>query len=88
MPLINSLWTIAGLIVIINLPFGFWRAGVKKYSIPWFMAIHAPVVLAICIRIFAGVPLRVSTLPLFAAAFFFGQSVGGKLRKGRSPGSG
>lgn len=88
MPSIHSLWTIAGIIFVINLPFGFWRAGVKRLSISWFVAIHAPVVLSIGIRILAGVPLRVSTLPLFVIMFFLGQSIGGRLRAGRSPVSG
>lgn len=88
MSLIHNLWAIAGLIFVLNMPFGFWRAGVRRFSMPWFVAIHAPVVLAICIRMLAGVPLRTSTLLLFAGVFVLGQSLGGKLHARRVDGAG
>jgi hypothetical protein len=25
-------------VFVVNLPFGFWRAGVRKLSLPWFVA--------------------------------------------------
>jgi hypothetical protein len=28
----------------VNLPFGYWRANVKKFSLHWILAIHIPVV--------------------------------------------
>ncbi len=80
MPLHHSFWIIAGLIFVINMPFGFWRAGVRRFSVAWFAAIHMPVILAIGIRVLAGMPLLTSALPLFMAAFFLGQFAGGILR--------
>ncbi|MFQ5703781.1 MAG: hypothetical protein ACE5HT_07145 [Gemmatimonadales bacterium] len=71
------------LIFAINLPFGFWRAGVKKFSPAWFVAVHAPVPLAIGIRLLSGLGWRLSALPLFIGAFFAGQFAGGKLRSGQ-----
>ena len=82
MSIIQNVWTVAGLIFVMNLPFGRWRAGVKKLSPAWFLAIHLPVVLAILLRVVAGVPFRLVLLPLFVAAFFFGQLVGGRLYSG------
>ena len=68
------------LILLINLPFGFWRAGVRKFSPAWFVAVHAPVPLAIGLRSLIGLGWQLGALPLFVAAFFAGQFVGGKLR--------
>lgn len=71
-------------IMALNLPFGYWRAGVRKFSVPWFVAIHVPVVLAIGLRWVCGIPFQLSTLPLFVAAFFSGQLLGGRLRNQRT----
>jgi hypothetical protein len=71
---------IAILIFVMNLPFGAWRAGLRKLSPTWFVAIHLPVVLAIGMRILIGVPFRLATLPLYVAAFFLGQLTGGRAR--------
>lgn len=71
---------IAFLIFVMNLPFGAWRAGLRKLSPAWFLAIHVPVVLAIGLRLLLGVPFRLVTLPLFVAAFFLGQLAGGRAR--------
>jgi len=72
---------IALLIFAMNLPFGAWRARVRKLSPAWFVAIHLPVVLAIGMRILMGVPFRLITLPVYVAAFFFGQLAGARLRR-------
>lgn len=85
MSIIRNVWIIAVLIFLMNLPFGWWRAGVKKLSPPWFVAIHVPVVLAILLRLAVGVAFRLVLLPLFVAAFYFGQMAGGKLRPKSAP---
>ena len=69
------------LIFLINLPFGYWRTGLRKLSATWFVAIHAPVVLIIAMRLALHMPFRVITLPLYVLAFCSGQSVGGWLRR-------
>jgi hypothetical protein len=74
--------TIALLILLINLPFGYWRAGVPRLSPAWFLAIHLPVILAIGIRILLGMGFRLVTLPLYVAAFAGGQWLGGRGRPG------
>lgn len=73
-------WLVAAAILVVNLPFGFWRAGVPKFTAPWFVAVHAPVPLAVGIRYLAGVGSHLGALPLFVAAFFAGQFLGGTLR--------
>lgn len=79
------IWAAAALILALNLPFGYWRAGVRKLSAPWFLAVHAPVPLAIGLRFALGLPFRWSTLPLYVAAFCAGQWLGGRLRAHARP---
>ncbi|MCX6641136.1 MAG: hypothetical protein NTW14_11785 [bacterium] len=69
------------LIFVINLPFGYWRAGVRKFSRSWFLAVHIPVPLAVGTRLLMGIGLQFHHLPFFVAAFFSGQFLGGKMRK-------
>jgi hypothetical protein len=64
----------------LNLPFGYWRAGVRKFSPQWFVAVHAAVPLVIALRFALGLPFRWSMLPLFVAAYFGGQLAGSRLR--------
>ena len=62
---------------LLNLPFGFLRAKVKKFSVRWFLYIHLPIPL-----IFLG--RRMSHLswhyiPLFVISALIGQFSGGML---------
>ena len=80
----EPLLLVAGAILALNLPFGYWRAGVRKFSPQWFMAVHAPVPLAVGLRFAVGLGFRLVTLPLFVAAFFGGQFLGGRIRRHRT----
>lgn len=75
----------AAAILLVNLPFGYWRAGVRKFSWQWFIAVHFPVLIAIALRVYEHIAFRLITLPLFVAVFFTGQFMGGKFRKSREP---
>ena len=77
-----------GLVCAVNLPFGYWRAGLVKRSLPWIVAIHAPIPLVWLIRAMLGLEWRLATLPMFVAAYFLGQWLGGRLRPGTAPGAG
>lgn len=77
-------WLVAALILAVNLPFGFWRAGTRRFSPAWFLAVHAPVPIAVALRWASGSGFELSTLPLFVAAYFAGQLAGGRLRRGRA----
>jgi DNA-binding transcriptional MerR regulator len=79
--LMGQVLLVAAAIVLINLPFGYWRAGVRKFSPAWFVAVHAPVPLAIGLRYIAGMGFRWSILPILVAAFFAGQFIGARLRR-------
>jgi hypothetical protein len=75
-----TLLAAAAIVVTINLPFGFWRAGVRRFSVPWILAVHAPVPLVILVRYASGLGWQLITFPVLIGAFFTGQFVGGKLR--------
>ena len=73
----------ARLIVLVNLPFGYWRAGVRKLSAPWFAAVHLPVLLVVGIRLLLDLPFAWRVLPFTAGAFALGQWLGGWWRRRR-----
>ena len=84
-----GLWTVALLVFLINLPFGYWRASVRKFSPQWFLAVHIPVPLVIALRIYSGLGFKLISFPVIIVAFFLGQFVGGRVRniiQGRGPG--
>ena len=84
-----GLWTVALLVFLLNLPFGYWRASVRKLSRQWFLAIHLPVPLVVVLRIYSGLGWEPISFPVLIGAFFLGQFVGGKVRHliaGRGPG--
>jgi hypothetical protein len=68
-----------GVTFVINVPFGYWRAGVRKFSAQWFVAVHAAVPMVIALRFALGLPFRWSMFPFFVVAYFGGQYVGSRL---------
>jgi hypothetical protein len=83
---IHNVWVVASLVLLLNVPFGYWRAGVRKFSPAWFVAVHLPVPLSIALRMASGLGLKLILLPVFVAAFFGGQFLGGRVRKLRAAG--
>ncbi len=75
-----KLWFAAGIVFLLNLPFGYWRISAKRYSAQWLLAIHLPVPIVVFIRVFGGLGWQFCTFPLLAGSFFTGQWVGGMLR--------
>lgn len=65
--------------VVVNLPFGYWRRGLKKFTFRWLLAIHLPIPMVIALRIALGIPY--ATVPLVIAAAVGGQWAGGRFRK-------
>jgi hypothetical protein len=81
--------SVASIVFVLNLPFGYWRANVRKFSRPWFLSVHLPVPLVITLRVLSGLGWQLITFPIMIGAFFFGQVAGSGLHLLRSsrPGS-
>jgi hypothetical protein len=78
--MVNLLLT--GLIVfIVNIPFGYWRANVKKLSLQWFLTIHIPVVIVIALRFLSHIGFAWYTYLVLVTAFVLGQQSGGLVIK-------
>ena len=71
-------------IFIVNLPFGYWREGVRKFSPAWFVAVHAAVPIVVVMRMLLGIHWSFAIFPLMVAAYFGGQAGGAKLRRART----
>lgn len=79
--LILKLAVVAASIFLLNLPFGYWRAKTKKFSLQWFMAVHLSVPMIYAIRTYAGIEWHLITVPVLGGSFFLGQYLGSRFRK-------
>jgi hypothetical protein len=77
---IMNLFFAALLVCMLNLPFGYWRSGTKRFSFQWFAAVHIPVPFVIGLRILFDLVWKLDTFPIMIGAFFMGQYLGGKIR--------
>lgn len=66
---------------MINIPFGYWRANVKRFSLQWFLSVHIPVPFVIALRIFSDVGFSWYTYLYLVSAFFIGQKLGSIIHK-------
>ena len=64
------------LVCLLNIPFGYWRANVERFSLNWFLAIHLPVPLVVILRLTSGIGFAWYTYVFLVSAFFLGQQVG------------
>jgi hypothetical protein len=64
---------------LLNLPFGWLREGVRKFSPQWFLYVHLPIPFIIAMRIGLGVPWKFA--PLLIVIAIMGQFVGARLRR-------
>lgn len=80
-PMTAPLAASAVAVVILNLPFGYWRAGTERFSRAWLLAVHTPVPLVVAIRFLAHLGWHFVTFPVLIGAFFLGQFAGGLLRR-------
>ena len=84
-----GLWTLALLVFLINLLFGYWRASVRRRSGQWFLAMLLPVLLIVALEIYTGLGRKLMSFPVLVGSFCLGQFVGGRVRniiQGRGPG--
>jgi len=68
---------IATLTILINLPFGYLRKGVRKFSFKWFLYIHIPIPFIFLARVSAHLDFRY--IPIFVAAAIAGQVLGARI---------
>jgi hypothetical protein len=78
---IHMIW-LAALVLALNLPFGWLRNRTRKFSLPWFLCIHAPIPLVIVARVSLGVGY--SFIPILVAVSAAGQVAGGRFLPGRA----
>ncbi|MDA8085050.1 MAG: hypothetical protein M0024_15455 [Nitrospiraceae bacterium] len=68
---------LCSLTVMINLFFGYLRSGTRKFSLKWFLCIHAPIPLIFFAR--TSSHLGIGYIPFFVVAALAGQILGGKI---------
>ena len=66
-------------VVILNIPFGYWRINVKKFSLQYILAIHIPVPIIIAMRFLSPIGFAWYTYVFVVTAFFLGQKAGSLL---------
>ena len=76
---VMTVFLVAAIVFVINLPFGYWRANVRKFSAGWFLAVHGPVPAVVLLRILSGLGFSLSTVPFLVGAFFSGQVLGSRI---------
>ena len=64
-------------VLVINIPFGFWRQSVKKFSLKWILSVHLPIPAIILLRIYGGIGFEFYTYFFLVSTFFLGQKLGG-----------
>ncbi len=60
---------------VINLPFGYFREGSRKFSVKWFLYIHLPIPFIIFLRLESGFSYKI--IPILILAAVMGQLLGG-----------
>ncbi|MFO0751813.1 MAG: hypothetical protein U0411_00625 [Thermodesulfovibrionales bacterium] len=66
--------------LLLNLPFGYVRRRARRFSLKWFLCVHAPVPFVIAARLLSHADYRY--IPLFVLAAIAGQWCGGKISFG------
>jgi hypothetical protein len=78
---LKLLWWAAFFVFFINIPFGYWRARVRRFSTQWILAIHIPVPFVVACRFLLHLGWHIGTFPVLIGAFFAGQFTGAKLQR-------
>lgn len=80
------IWRLSAVVLatfLINLPMGWWRAGVRKFSPLWFVTVHAAIPLVVLMRLKSEIGFAWYTYPPMILGYFGGQFVGARLRQRR-----
>jgi hypothetical protein len=78
---VGRLFLIGFIVLIINIPFGYWRANVRRFSLQWFLAVHIPVLFVIALRLGSHLGFAWHTYVVLVLAFFLGQQAGSLINK-------
>jgi hypothetical protein len=76
-----TLYLLCAATTAINIPFGYMRAGHRRYSWPWLLAVHLPVPLIIIMRLLSNQGW--GTVPVLVICAIIGQLAGGMLRSSK-----
>ncbi len=63
--------------LLVNIPLGYWRSRVRKFSLKWFFAVHLSVPFIVFLRIEMGVSLI--WIPITISSAVIGQFLGGSI---------
>ena len=77
----DTVWIVALAVAVLNLPFGYWRESLRRFSLAWFIAVPAPIPAVIGLRILSGLGWKPISFPIILAAYFLGQFLGGLARR-------
>ena len=72
---------VASFIFFVNIPFGYWRGNLRKFSLLWFLAIHIPVLFLIFIKRYFEIEFSIVFEAIILILFLIGQKLGGEFRK-------
>ncbi len=81
------IWRLTAVVLatfLINLPMGWWRAGVRKFSPMWFVTVHAAIPLVVLMRLKSEIGFAWYTYPPMIIGYFGGQFLGAVLRRRRA----
>jgi amino acid permease len=67
------------IVLLSNIPFGYWRGNVRRFTLQWFIAIHFPVLFIISLRYFNEIGYDFYTFLFSISAYVAGQSLGYKI---------
>lgn len=73
----SGLVALSLLTFLVNLPFGYFRGRSRRFSLPWFLCIHIPVLVIFMARVFLDAELQI--VPILFVAALAGQVIGGRL---------
>ncbi|EGW37477.1 putative membrane protein [Desulfosporosinus sp. OT] len=75
-------WIVVSMVVVLlNIPFGYWRENVNKFSWQWLLAVHFSVPVIVFLRIWLGLGWHWTTFPILVGAYFCGQLIGAKWQR-------
>lgn len=76
MPMLLLILILGVLSFLINYPLGRWRSKYRKFTLPWWLLVHASIPILVPLRFFFHAPSF--SIPLFIVLAVLGQYFGAK----------